>query len=260
MPPKPQWLKSKIESNRKKLESSQSATVSKKKAWQAEYILWIDEDLGTYEPFMKEFNLVSVQYPEATSDVGKERVASEPSQTPQTAQSNQSTDGVLRHSVRKGPISKFICWSSMRSAVVTGSLASIHLGSALPVGVVPMSNAQFIKTALKSTDGIEFLDLATVIGGYYDALLQETGKPWRLILAFIDLPQAICAAQKQEQHADTNVQHYIEQACLYLTMEFNVETMRFTRYAELCEYLGTMTRVVQATTDKDEAMVDNVQR
>eukprot|EP01031_Cornospumella_fuschlensis_P037564 gene37564-45624_t len=259
MPPKPQWLKHKIEANRKKLEEKTASSSSKRKAWQAEYVLWLDEELATYEPFMKEFNLVSLPFPEASSDVGKERSSSEQ----RISSSNEGTnESVLRHAIRKNPIPKFICWSSMRSATVTGSQASINLSSAIAVGVIPMSNAHFIKTALKSADGIEFLDLANLIGGYYEALQRETGKPWRLILGFIDLPQAICNAQKQDQNADTNVQHWVEQACLYLTMEFNVETVRFTRYGELCEYLCTMTRVVQATAEKDGAgeMIDNVQR
>ncbi|RYH26228.1 hypothetical protein EON65_14870 [archaeon] len=263
MPPRPQWLKSKIEANRKKLESTQTSVTTRKKAWQAEYVLWLDEELASYEPFMKEFSLVSVLYPEIAPDVGNERSSSEPTTQRINSTSKATTESVLRHAVRKNPISKFICWSSMRSTTITGSQASINLSSAIPVGVILMSNAQFIKTALKSTDGIEFLDLATVIGSYYDALVLETGKTWRLILAFIDLPQAICNSQKQDQNADTNVQHWVEQACLYLTIEFNVETVRFTRYGELCEYLTTMTRVVQATAEKEGAgdtMVDNVQR
>ncbi len=45
--------------------------------------------------------------------------------------------------------------------------------------------------------------------------------------------------------AGQNVQYLVEQACIYLTFELDVEVVKFAKYNELCEYLSSMTRVIE---------------
>jgi hypothetical protein len=70
-----------------------------------------------------------------------------------------------------------------------------------------MSNATFIKEVLKTTDEVTFAEVKILIEHHLAALreFQSGGEKWRLVLAFTDLPQAICNAQKKVLHCSSNI-------------------------------------------------------